>query len=1049
MIRWVVNRPVVAWALALGLLGAGLVAAVRLPLSTRSVIELPRLTVSASWPGASPEVVESWITSPIEGAVQGVRGVIGTNSESGAGSARVTVRLDPEADIPLTRLAVLEQIEALRDYLPPAAQRSVRVSNFIPSDEQQRPLLTYSVTGLYTPGALADTVRQWLVPTLSALPGVGEVVTLGGADNGITISYDPDHLQRMGVSAGALRAAIDQSRLFQSLGIDDDGIQIRPVILRNEPVAIEDITTLPISGPGGRVHTLGELATVRPSENSGGRFHRVNGRTAVSLSINRLPGADAIRTAAQARRIVDSIRPSLPPGIQLRILSDESTDLRSRMDDLLLRGSLAGVAVLLVLLVGLRNPRSALLVLASALVAMAGAALSLYLLKVPANMLTLAGLAMGTGVLVQNGLVVIERLQFAAAGSMARSEATRRIAPAILGATLTTLVVLLPFLYLQGNARAQFVPFAVAFGLALLWSVPAALLIVPALARSGLPLRRWPRLARGHFRVLRLVMRWRLLAQVLTVGSLVGMGWVFMNRIPRTNWGNYGTENYSETIRAYVAFPFGTDPIQVEALVRELEQIALRQPGNPRVTTTGDATSGTIAVAFSPEASLTEAPWVASDALTERAVLIGGTQAVSVTKPQQTPGFYNSSSSGGGGRRIQIYGYSFAGILSIAHSLREQLILSPRVPEEGVQFNFGRENYGSNRTQTTIRLTPDRSALARIGATTGDFLTSVQRELALDGSSQTTLQVGGATYPVMLQSTGAAYRQLSELGDAVLESPGRARVPLRTVSRIDEIQEMGTISRDDQRYVRTLTYEFRGPPRMSDRYHKAFMASIAVPPGYEVTDRYDYGYQDTSDQALGMVFLVGVALVLLSVALIYNSAWAAAMVFLSLPISLGGVVAAFWMTGTAFTREAAVGVILVVGLAVNHAILLIDGAMPSRLRLGHVTPSAIFRATLDRTEMIVLVTLTTIASLIPMSYGTDPRRDLFAAIAIATAGGVLASALGGMYLFAPLLVGWRSMPWQRWRNWRTWRIWRIWRRRRPAASTPSAPSEPPIDPIAD
>ncbi len=1015
MIRWVTSRPVVAWALALGLLGAGLVAAMRLPISTRSVIELPRLTIAASWPGATPEVVESWVTSPIEGAVQGVRGVIGTSSESAANSAQVTVQLDPDTDIALARLAVLERIEALRAQLPVPAQRSIQVSTYTPSDQQQRSLLIYNITGVYTPGALADTVRQWLVPTLSALPGVGDVGILGGAENGISITYDPDRLQRMGITPAALRAAIDQSRLFETLGVDDDGITLRPVTLLNEPVALDDLASLPISGPGGRVHTLGELASVRPSENSGGRFHRVNGRTAVTLSVRRLPGADAIRTAEHARHIVDSLRPLLPPGIQLQLLSDESTDLRQRMENLLMRGSLAGVAVLLVLLLGMRQIRSALLVLASALLAMAGTALSLYLLKVPANMLTLAGLAMGTGVLVQNGLVVAERLQFAGPGPVARADTARRIAPAIFGATLTTLVVLLPFLYLQGNARAQFVPFAVAFGLALLWSVPAALLILPALARSGQPMHRWPRLARGHFRLLRTVLRWRLLVQCLTVAALAGLAWAFVNKVPRTNWGVYDTDVFRQSIMARVSFPFGADPIQVEALVRELEQIALRQPGNPLITTSGDATSGTITLAFPPETSLGEDPWIASDALTERAALIGGTEMVSVTKPQAAQGFYNSSFfSAPISKQFRIYGYSFAGVLGIAQSLRERLILNPRIPETGVQISQTSDAY-SQRPQTSILLTPDRQALARVGATTRDFLSSVQRELAVEGG-QTTIQVGATSYPVTLQSSGAAYRQLTELGDGLLQNPAQIRLPLRSVTRIESGQATGAISRMNQRYVRTLAYEFRGPQPMADRRHKAFMASIAVPPGYEVSDGWrDYSH-DTSANALGMVFAVGVILVLLAVAMIYDSVWAAAMVFLSLPVSLGGVVIAFWVTGTAFTREAAVGVILVVGLAVNHAILLIDGAMASRRRLGRVTPTAIFRATLDRTEMIVLVTLTTIASLIPMSYGTNPSRDLFAAIAIATAGGVLASALGGMYLFAPLLLGWRAMPWRRWQR---------------------------------
>ena len=155
------------------------------------------------------------------------------------------------------------------------------------------------------------------------------------------------------------------------------------------------------------------------------------------------------------------------------------------------------------------------------------------------------------------------------------------------------------------------------------------------------------------------------------------------------------------------------------------------------------------------------------------------------------------------------------------------------------------------------------------------------------------------------------------------------------------------------------------------------------------------------------VFAIGIVLVLLAVALVFDSVWAAAMVFLALPMALGGVVAAFWITKTAFTREAAVGVILVVGLAVNHSILLIDAALQARRRNGNrLTMTDALHAATDRVTMIVLVTLTTLASLLPMAIGTK-SDSLFGAIALATAGGTIAGTLGVMFLLPAMLMGFR------------------------------------------
>ena len=159
--------------------------------------------------------------------------------------------------------------------------------------------------------------------------------------------------------------------------------------------------------------------------------------------------------------------------------------------------------------------------------------------------------------------------------------------------------------------------------------------------------------------------------------------------------------------------------------------------------------------------------------------------------------------------------------------------------------------------------------------------------------------------------------------------PNAAGAPVRLadLAAVDEREALSTISREDQQYVRVVSYDFRGPNRLAQRTHDAFMASIGVPPGYSVDDERFEWEADESGKGLWLVFAVGVALVVLSVAFVFDSAWAAAMVFLSLPLALAGVVAAFRLADAAFTREAAVGVILVVGLAVNQSILLVDAAL--------------------------------------------------------------------------------------------------------------------------
>jgi len=228
---------------------------------------------------------------------------------------------------------------------------------------------------------------------------------------------------------------------------------------------------------------------------------------------------------------------------------------------------------------------------------------------------------------------------------------------------------------------------------------------------------------------------------------------------------------------------------------------------------------------------------------------------------------------------------------------------------------------------------------------------------------------------------------------------------------VSERDLLSAIDREDQQYMRTVAYEFRGPNRLAQRTHDAFMKSVSTPPGYKVEEAaFGFFTPDDSEKGLWLVFGIGIILVILAVALVFDSIWATSIIFLSLPIALGGVIFAFWVMKAAFTREAAVGVILVIGLAVNQAILVTDaGLARRRARAERGGPVGLgrmeaLRSALDRAGMVILVTLTSMASLIPLAVGTS-TQDIFGAIALATAGGTIFGTLGAMFVVPALLVG--------------------------------------------
>lgn len=997
MIRWAVSRPAVVWAASVAICLGGAVSFTRLALATRTTVELPRLQVTASWSGVSAELVEMYISSPVEAAVQGVRGVRRTSSTSQDGTSQITVELDPQANVQLTRLSILERLELLRGDFPLGASQPI-VGNLVPEALEEPPLLRVLLNGPYTPGALQRVATDLLTPRLSAVNGVSAVSVRGGTEFGASVAYDPQLLRQVGVEPQALANAVREARVVASLGTERFGASKREVVLRDQPDALSELENLPIRGRGSRVFRLGELAEVRPEEDTRGMFFRVNGNTALALTVTREAGSDAIKTAKAVREAMRRVTPELPAGISWRVTADESVELDRQLKDLMVRGAIAFAAVALVLVIALRNGRAVMLVMGSAAIAIAGTSLGLFLLDIPSNMLTLAGLGMGIGVLVQNGLVVVERLRSAPDTLDGRASVAQRMMPAIVGSTLTTAVVLFPFLYLQGNARAAFFPFAAAFSLALAWSVLSALVMVPALAGGhGLKETHWPRAQRVYGWTVRKALRWRWVTILLTTAMVGGLSWVFVKKIPRFSFSGFGGQR--NTVQVSINFPRGSDPAGLDAAMREMEAAVVGREGIEEVVAQSFGVYGAgMRISFTAAAEATAIPLEIQEVLTARAVYVGG---ASIFVSGQGPAF---SSGGGGGAssnfRIRVLGYSYSAVAELAEDIRSRLERITRVRNANVTSG---SFFGGDKA-FAVTLDPNRDALARYGVTAAAFTQAVGREVRGPVGGQR-LEIGGEEIPVTVKADGARERTLDQLRDALVPTSTGTPARIADLSRVDEREQLATVTREDQQYLRVVAYEFRGPNRLAQRTHTAFMNSISVPPGFTVEDQALFQQrEDESQKGLWLVFAIGVTLVILAVAMVFDSAWGAAMVFLSLPIALAGVVAAFWAADAAFTREAAVGVILVVGLAVNQCILLVDAALERRRRAGgELTAAQVYHAALDRSGMIVMVTLTTIASLIPLAVGTS-ASTLFGAIALATAGGTVAGTIGAMFILPAMLA---------------------------------------------
>lgn len=508
------------------------------------------------------------------------------------------------------------------------------------------------------------------------------------------------------------------------------------------------------------------------------------------------------------------------------------------------------------------------------------------------------------------------------------------------------------------------------------------------------------------------MLRWRAVSLAATALLLGALGWGFWTKVPRMSFGGFGERR--TTLAVNLSFPRGSDPETLDRAMREFERIAVgrREVESARVQGYG-AGRAAMHVLFTRGGALTGAPLELQESLTGRAVLLGG---ASVSVSGEGPGFSSDGNSGSfSSFRLRILGYSYDGVSRIADDLKARLERITRVRD--VRVTSG--GYFAAERGYQVTLSPDRAAMARYGISASAFAGAIAREVRGPVGRQL-LEFGGDELSVTVKATGARDRSLGELSDALV--PNALGAPLRVtdLAAVSEREALGSVVREEQQYVRQLSYDFRGPAKLARRTHEAFVKSLAPPAGYVVANVTDglVDAEDDSDRGLWLVFAVGVALVALSAALVFDSVWAAVMVLVSLPVSLGGVAATFLATGAAFTREAAVGVILVIGLAVSHAILLVDAALVRRRaqRDGGVSDAldaaSVLRATVDRAGLLFFVTLAGLASLAPLSLGNS--SGLFGAIALATAGGTVAGTVGALFVLPLLMVGRRTTPRRRW-----------------------------------
>ncbi|HEX6913241.1 MAG TPA: efflux RND transporter permease subunit, partial [Longimicrobium sp.] len=616
------------------------------------------------------------------------------------------------------------------------------------------------------------------------------------------------------------------------------------------------------------------------------------------------------------------------------------------------------------------------------------------------NVLTLMGLAMGFGLIIDNAVVVLENVyrhaRTAPDAEAAAERGAREMVLPVLAATLTTIIVFIPFVYLQGEVRLFYVPLAIVVGFTNLASLFVTFSFTPALAgrllgsrveriRAQAARARPPWYERLYAGLVGGTLRWPWLAVVVALAALGGSGWLFQKYVTRGSvwqpW--YDQESY---IQVNFSLPRGEELERTDQLVRYFEDRLGRMPEVARFTTNVFPQAAMMRVEFPDSLQETMIPVSVKEQLEAYSHQYGGAE---VRVMGYGPSFY-----GGGGSppnySIQVLGYNYERVREIAEDVGRRLQQFSRIQD--VDTNSDGAWYQRDKA-TEVVLRVDRPALAAHGLSAREVVERVSAAVGRNGS-RGRLRVGDEEVAFSVALDGHERMDVQQLRQLLIPGPAGGAVRLADVARVDEREVLSRIVREDQQYQRMVTYEFRGPTKLGDKVHEAVMKATRLPPGYTLVGREEWRWSDDERMQIYGVLAVSLILVFMVTAALFESLRQPLCVLLTVPMALIGVFLTFFFTGASFSREAFIGVIMMGGVVTNNATLLVDHVNQVRRAAGLPLRDAVLRGTLERVRPILMTSAVTILGLLPlvvMSEAAD--ANIWNALGYALLGGLASSTV--------------------------------------------------------
>lgn len=997
-----IRRPVFTVMLTLAFVAIGLVAVLRLPIDLMPDITFPTLSISTAYENTGPEEIEQIITRPIEEAMSAVPGVEEVYSVSSEGSSTVRVMFDWGVDLDAAADDVRERLDRVVPRLPDDVERPM-LRKFDPA---MMPILLVGALSNLDPIQTRRILDEQISYRLERVPGVASIDIWGGYEREIQVNLDADKVKALGLPLDRVIAAIREENIDLPAGVIERGnyeILVRvPGVFTN----LEEIRDTVVATRGGVPVRLREIAAIDDTHRKITRIVRVNGIPGTRLAIYKQSGKNTVQVAEGALRELARIQQDWPQ-IQFIPVRDSSEYIKNAMGNVSTTALYGGLLAILVLLVFLGSIRSTLVIATAIPVSIIATFALIYFNGFTLNIMTLGGLALGIGMLVDNSIVVLEnivRLKDGGATPLqAAHDGTREVGAAVLASTLTTICVFLPMVFVRGVAGIMFKQLAFVVSFSLICSLVVALTLVPMLSsrllgaarppRSRLEARKVQAVAAIRRRLAALESRYQRLLHwtldhrlkvllavgLLLAGSVALVGLVGSEYMPATDEGE---------VRLDVEMEVGTRLAVLDEKFKSIAQIVRREV--PELVSLEESFggggwrsgshTGDFTIKLPPREQRRRSSEEVAMALRRALRSVPG-----VVIRARTGGGFFFMRGGGGQERVQVEVRGFD--LEKSDALGQQV---KKVMERVRGISDVRLSRDLGKPEELLVI--DRRAAA-------DMKLSVSQiggmlETVLSGTQASTFREGGDEYRILVKVRDAEAMAMEDILDLTLTNADGQAVSLRNVVSVRPRSGPQRIERRDRERVLTISSEIEGRDLnaiLADI--RAGLRRVPIPRGFEVAFTGDYEEQQKAFRELLMSIILALLLVYMVMAMQFESVRDPFIVMFSVPLAVIGVVWMLLLTGTTFNMQSYIGCIMLGGIVVNNAILLVDHTNLLRRRDGLGLREAIEEAGRRRLRPILMTALTTILAMLPLAVGLAEGSEAQAPMARAVVGGLVSSTL--------------------------------------------------------